>query len=78
MALIRGSKGLYPCPRCFVPHDQLSDLSQTYDKRTAAGTITILNQVEGLNRKQDKENLLKSYGLRGHLVRFDIREHTTV
>lgn len=72
MALIRGVKGLYPCPRCLVPHDQLSDLSQRFDPRTAADTIAILNQVNVLELAKDKERLLKKYSLRGHLVSSNI------
>lgn len=63
MALIRGLRGLCPCPKCLVPKDQLSDLSQVYDLRTAKGTQYLLDEAAELIQA-DKEDLLKSHGLR--------------
>jgi hypothetical protein len=64
MALIRGLKGLYPCPMCLVPQEQQSDLSQIFPLRTQQGSEALFHQAQALNRVEDKERLLKSQSLR--------------
>lgn len=63
MALIRGLHGLRACPKCLIPSDKLSDLSQTYEPRTAAETFEILDSVKNLSAEQ-REETLKANGLR--------------
>jgi hypothetical protein len=67
MALIRGEKGLYPCPICLVPSDQQSNLSRFHTLRTAVHTQEIYEA--GLKLKAtEREELLKSEGLRNVAV----------
>jgi hypothetical protein len=63
MALIRGLKGLCPCPKCLVPKDQLSDLTKTHDLRTVEGVRDLFIEAAALGAV-DKDNLLKMQGLR--------------
>jgi hypothetical protein len=65
MALIRGTGGLCPCPICLVPKESLSDLSHNYSLRTAGDTQAIVREAAGKGSAEDKEELLKQYGLRG-------------
>ena len=44
MTLIRGLNGLYPCPVCLVPKEQLSDTSKTWPRRNARDHQRILTQ----------------------------------
>lgn len=62
MALIRGLRGLRACPKCLIPSDKLSDLSQTYEPRTAAETFAILDSVKSLSA-EGREEILKAKGL---------------
>jgi hypothetical protein len=67
MALIRGEKGLYPCPICLVPRDQQSNLSIFHTLRTAAHSRSIYEA--GLTMTAtEREALLKSEGLRNVAV----------
>ena len=63
MALIRGLRCLCPCPKCYVPWDQLSDLSTEHKLRTAEITACILEQVAALSADEG-DQLLKEHGLR--------------
>lgn len=67
MALIRGEKGLYPCPICLVPRSQQSDLSTFHTLRTADHTKSIYEAGLTLTAA-DREELLKSEGLRNVVV----------
>jgi hypothetical protein len=71
MALIRGEKGLYPCPICLVPRGQQSDLSTFHTLRTAAHTREIYEAGQKLT-SAEREELLKSEGLRNVEVRRNI------
>jgi hypothetical protein len=64
MALIRGAQGKFPCPICFIPKDEQSDLTQVYDLRTAKDTQKTLKAADALEHGTAKEALLKSKGLR--------------
>jgi hypothetical protein len=64
MTLIRGVQGLYPCPVCLVPWDQLSDLSVRHVLRTAEQTQGILREADAAQTRGAAEELLKDYGLR--------------
>ena len=63
MALIRGLRSLFPCPKCYVPWDVLSDLSQDHELRTAAMTAAVVKEASTLPA-EEKEALLKDHGLR--------------
>jgi hypothetical protein len=62
MALIRGLRGLCPCPKCLVPKDQLSDLTQHHLLRTGQGVKDLFVEAANLGAV-DKDNLLKEQGL---------------
>jgi hypothetical protein len=64
MALIRGSRGLFPCPICFVPLDKQSDLTQVYDLRTARDSQNTLKAADELEYNYQRELILKAKGLR--------------
>jgi hypothetical protein len=61
MALIRGLRGLCPCPKCLVPKDQLSDLTKTHTARTGQGVYELVSAKMGA---VEKDSLLKAQGLR--------------
>ncbi|KAJ7713252.1 hypothetical protein B0H16DRAFT_1810756 [Mycena metata] len=63
MALIRGLRGLYPCPICFVKAEQQSDLAVTSDLRTAQHAQAAIEKARTLNAERSEESL-KSLGLR--------------
>ncbi len=71
MALIRGLKGLFPCPICLVPHEKLNELGLTslFELRNSGQHIAIL-QNKTLNKGQ-LEEALKAKSLRpievGHI-----------
>ncbi|KAF8145632.1 hypothetical protein K438DRAFT_2097334 [Mycena galopus ATCC 62051] len=64
MALIRGLQGLYPCPICFVPWDQQSDLSTEHPLRSSAESQQILEAARAKSTKEEREEHLKDHGLR--------------
>lgn len=67
MALIRGLKGLCPCPKCLIPQDKLSDFTQKYDLRTAESTQKSFEEAKSLGVTA-KQEFLKQYGLRNVAV----------
>ena len=67
MALIRGEKGLYPCPICLVPRNQQSDLSRSHTLRIAAHTQETYEAGLKLTATE-REELLKSESLRNVAV----------
>ncbi|KAJ6552133.1 hypothetical protein DFH09DRAFT_1248753 [Mycena vulgaris] len=64
MALIRGLQGLYPCPICFVPWDQQSDLSTAHPLRTGIESQRILEEARETRTVAEREEILKDHGLR--------------
>ncbi|KAJ6523086.1 hypothetical protein DFH09DRAFT_1421223 [Mycena vulgaris] len=64
MALIRGLQGLYPCPICFVPWNEQSDLSTDHLVRTGNGSQEIVEQARAQHTAADRDELLKDNGLR--------------
>ncbi|KAJ7508184.1 hypothetical protein B0H11DRAFT_1848468 [Mycena galericulata] len=64
MALIRGLQGLYPCPICFVPWNEQSDLSTEHPKRTATASEKILGDARAERTAAAREEVLKDHGLR--------------
>jgi hypothetical protein len=63
MSLIRGLKGLCPCPKCLIPQDKLSDFTEKYDLRTQESTQNIFQEARDLGATA-KDEFLKKYGLR--------------
>lgn len=64
MALIRGTQSLCPCPICLVPNNKQSDLSDAFPLRTAKDSRAIISRAREMSVNADKEDLLKTYGLR--------------
>ncbi|KAG1888651.1 hypothetical protein F4604DRAFT_1889529 [Suillus subluteus] len=64
MALTRGIKSLWPCPVCLVPHDNLLDTLKTYACRTSTQSQDILQAAWDKGTAEERDNLLKQYGLR--------------
>ncbi|KAJ7686006.1 hypothetical protein B0H17DRAFT_1169830 [Mycena rosella] len=64
MALIRGLQGLYPCPMCFVPWNEQSDLSTVHPMRTGHGSQQILEEAQAKRTAAEREEHLKDHGLR--------------
>jgi len=62
MALTRGSKALYPCPVCLVPHEELSNLFQSFPLRTTSCMWEIWEEGQRLNLGE-REAHLRQYGL---------------
>lgn len=69
MALIRGLQGLYPCPMCFVPWNEQSDLSTVHPMRTGDGSQQILEEARAKRTAAEREEHLKDHGLREVEVR---------
>jgi len=64
MSLIRGVNSLHPCPRCLIQADRQGDPSAHAPARTAANTQATLQNARGKKFAKDKEEILKSAGLR--------------
>ena len=64
MNLTRGEKGNYPCPVCYVPKNEQSDLTKTHEPRTALDTQQIYRLASIQTTQAACEDLLKSRGLR--------------
>ena len=62
MALIHGIGCLYPCPKCYIPWDVLSDLTEIQPACTAKKMARVLKTAPML-MGDDKEELLKQHGL---------------
>jgi hypothetical protein len=72
MSLIRGVKGLCPCPICLVPKEKQADLSVSYPLRTAKDTMKILREADSCQYAYQREDILKSHGLRNVKVKFQM------
>ncbi|KAJ7241195.1 hypothetical protein B0H12DRAFT_1250508 [Mycena haematopus] len=66
MALIRGLRGLYPCPICFVKSNEQSDLSKISTLRTSKNAQEAVKRARSLNAEA-REDLLKNMGLRNNV-----------
>ncbi|KAJ7126505.1 hypothetical protein C8R43DRAFT_1028329 [Mycena crocata] len=64
MALIRGLQGLYPCPICFVPWNEQSDLSTEHPLRTGKESEKLLKEARAKTTVAAQEEILKDHGLR--------------
>ncbi|KAJ6471679.1 hypothetical protein DFH09DRAFT_1253869 [Mycena vulgaris] len=63
MTLIRGLKGLYPCPVCFVKSEEQSDLATVSELRNAQRSKEAVEGARSLSA-EEREILLKDLGLR--------------
>lgn len=61
MALIRGLRGLFPCPVCLIPGGHLSDILGKYVLRVAS---EIREKVEKIETKTQKEKVLSAISIR--------------
>ena len=64
----RSSGGLYPCPRCLVPSDELSQLSKAldgnYDQRTHHHMQSVYeNSLRPSLTEHGRDEILKRFGL---------------
>lgn len=66
MALIRGLKGLFPCPICLVPRDEQSNLSiaRTFELRTQTGSQNLVERALSSATLAEAEIILKEQSLR--------------
>ncbi|KAJ7914598.1 hypothetical protein B0H13DRAFT_2250692 [Mycena leptocephala] len=64
MALIRGLTSMYPCPICFVPWQEQSDLSIEHPQRVAEDSERLIQGARALRTAAEREELLKDNGLR--------------
>ncbi|KAJ7471600.1 hypothetical protein B0H11DRAFT_2158977 [Mycena galericulata] len=63
MALIRGLRGLIPCPICFVKSDEQSDVTIIPEARSSKHSQEVVREGRTLNA-ESREDLLKGFGLR--------------
>lgn len=71
MALIRGLRGLFPCPICFVKSDEQSDVTVVPEARSMTHSHSTIQKARTLNA-EGREDLLKGSGLRNVDVSFCI------
>lgn len=64
MNLTRGEGGKCPCPVCYVPREEQSDLTKTYEPRTAEDTQQIYRLASTQVTHAAREEILKSKGIR--------------
>ncbi|KAH8985616.1 hypothetical protein EDB86DRAFT_3049177 [Lactarius hatsudake] len=64
MSLIRGIHGKMPCPICFVPDDQLADVSKSWPPRTTERMQQLIEEGKILDRSVDREHHFSKYGIR--------------
>ncbi|KAG1849526.1 hypothetical protein F4604DRAFT_1883786 [Suillus subluteus] len=64
MSLTRGVRSLWPCPVCLIPHNKLSDTSCRYPLRTSRDSQAVLAAVQAKETAEEREEVLKGYGLR--------------
>lgn len=64
MALIRGFRGLCPCPVCLVPNSEQRRITGNYTLRTAVEVQQLFEEVKKCRTEAEKEEILKEQGLR--------------
>ncbi|KAJ7845296.1 hypothetical protein B0H13DRAFT_2239099 [Mycena leptocephala] len=64
MALIRGLNAMYPCPICYVPWQEQSDLSTEHPHRVAQDSESLVQEARTMRTAAEREELLKDNGLR--------------
>lgn len=72
MTLIRGVNALFPCPVCLVPKDMLWKMAETFPLRTTESMKAVFEGAQNCRLAEEKDDLLKSSGLRDVQVRFKI------
>ena len=72
MSLICGANGLFPCPICLVPKDQLKMIWREFEKRTGAKAKELLVQSREAQTAKKSEEILKNWSLRDIDVCIDI------
>jgi len=66
MSLIRGFGGLFPCPICLVPADELFEHNEDgYEWRTMASSQQVVKDANSMARVTARNQLLKNSGLHG-------------
>jgi hypothetical protein len=55
---------MYPCPICFVPWQEQSDLSIEHPQRVAEDSERLIQEARALRTAAEREELLKDNGLR--------------
>ncbi|KAH9885840.1 hypothetical protein C8Q73DRAFT_659190, partial [Cubamyces lactineus] len=64
MSLIRGGKGLFPCPVCLVPKTQLSKYDMQWPKRTGEEAQRLLQEALAQRTLHEREAILQGWSLR--------------
>jgi len=64
MALIRGFRGLCPCPVCLVPNKDQRKITRQYPLRTVDNTKALIELAKGKRTAAERENILKENGIR--------------
>src|SRR5882757_8716490 len=64
MALIRGGRGMCPCPVCLVPILEQRNITTQYPLRTAVQTKNLIEQTKSKRTEAEKEEILKAHGIR--------------
>jgi hypothetical protein len=64
MALIRGLTSMYPCPICYVPWQEQSDLSTEHPQRVGQDSEQLIQEARAMRTAAEREELLKDHGLR--------------
>ena len=77
MNLTRGVGGKCPCPVCFVPQDEQSDLTKTHKPRTAIDTQQLCRLTSIQSTQAAREEILKSKGMRMLEVVIVLELHAT-
>ncbi|KAJ7898508.1 hypothetical protein B0H13DRAFT_1884243 [Mycena leptocephala] len=60
MALIRGLTSMYPCPICFVPWQEQSDLSTEHPQRIAEDSKRLIQEARALRTAAEREDSSKT------------------
>jgi len=64
MALTRGTNSNFPCPVCLVPKEEMCK-GIVYEIRTTETMEGVYNEAKEMGTAEEREKLLKSFGLRG-------------
>ena len=64
MSLIRGGMGLFPCPICLVPKNELSKYDSQWRKRTGEEAQRLLDNALAKGTLHEREEILQGWSLR--------------
>ena len=64
MALTRGVKGLYPCPRCLIQNERQGDVLHIARLRTTTDMKAVLLEARSKKYVKEQKAILKAVGLR--------------